>query len=84
MPRNYYQAQVAAVDAAAREIDEALPGLRLEQPSRYVFPESCFFDDVHHLTGECRLERTNLVIEDLRSVLGAASAAGDAPIGVAN
>jgi hypothetical protein len=74
VPKGYFEAQRAAIEATKRAIDEGVPGLRIADPSRYIFPESCFFDDIHHLTGECRLERTKLVIEDLQSALGAAAA----------
>jgi len=71
IPRGYYNAQQTAVEATKRELDRSVPGLRIAEPERYVFAESCFFDDIHHLTGECRLDRTRLVIEDLRTALGA-------------
>ena len=73
IPKNYYQAQQSAIEATKRAIDEAAPGLRIADPSRYVFPESCFFDDIHHLNGECRLQRTALLIEDVRTALAATS-----------
>lgn len=73
VPKGYFEAQQTAIEATKRAIDDGIPGLRIADPSRYVFPESCFFDDIHHLTGVCRLERTKLVIEDLQSVLGAAA-----------
>ena len=73
LPRGYYKAQQTAVEATKRELDRSVPGLRIAEPERYVFAESCFFDDIHHLTGECRIERTQLVIEDLRAALSAAT-----------
>lgn len=76
MPQQYYDAHVSSVQSAASALDRAVPGLRLAPQSRYVFPESCFFDDIHHLTGECRLVRTERVIEDLRSTLETATASG--------
>ena len=69
IPKGYYDAQRTAIEATKQAVDAAAPGLRIAEPARYVFPESCFFDDIHHLTGECRLDRTNLVIEDLRAKL---------------
>lgn len=74
IPKGYYAAQQAPIEATKHAIDAAVPGLRIAEPSRYAFEESCFFDDIHHLTGECRMDRTKLVIDDLRTALGRTTA----------
>ena len=39
-------------------------------PSRYVFPDSMFFDTPYHMTQSGANERTKLIIEDMNALLG--------------
>jgi hypothetical protein len=75
LPRSYFDKQREAIEATRRSVDAAAPGLGIAEPSRYVFADTCFFDDIHHLTGICRTERTALVIDDLRMALEASARA---------
>jgi hypothetical protein len=71
-PIDLYAKHKKAIDETYDDLSAAAPGLVLARPDRYQFPTDCFFDDVHHLNGNCRLDRTRLVIEDLTDAAGKA------------
>jgi hypothetical protein len=37
-------------------------------PEDYVFPDPCFFDTGYHLTGKCRVARTEITIQELQGI----------------
>jgi hypothetical protein len=65
MPDTYFQKHQKAVLETRSELERDVPGLLAGDPRDYVYPESCFFDDIHHLNGECRMRRSRQVVQDL-------------------
>lgn len=70
VPAPYFEAQRAAITKIRTELERAMPGSAIAPFERYVFPDSCFFDDIHHLNGECRLKQSKMLTEDLAKALG--------------
>jgi hypothetical protein len=70
IPVPYFEEQKEVITRIRADVDRALPGAALAPLERYVFPDSCFFDNVHHLNGECRMKQSKLLAEDLARTLG--------------
>jgi hypothetical protein len=49
-------------------------------PERYVFADSCFFNNVYHLYGQSREKRTTMMIQDLAAPVRTAIATKRTPI----
>lgn len=67
--QSYYDRERANIEMVGSEILRRFPDFRAAYvPSRYVFPDSCFFDSYFHMTYDCRDRRTEEVIQALGAI----------------
>lgn len=69
--RHYYEAQSSPINAAHQRLTSGPDAVNAPRPPEaYVFDRSYFFDTVYHLKTTTRGERSQMVADDIHTVLG--------------
>ncbi|MEM5518144.1 hypothetical protein WNY37_14390 [Henriciella sp. AS95] len=69
--RSYYEEQKAVIDEAHRQLTSGEDAVNAPRaPEAFVFDADYFFDTVYHLKTTTRAERSQMVADDIQTVLG--------------